>query len=519
MKPAASLSSAELPPHSESLFQATFEHAAVGMSHGTLDFKFLRANRKLASMLGFTNEELLGRSFDDFTHPEELNITLEQRDKLWRGEIEKYVVEKRYRRRDQAYFWVRITVSLVRDVNQKPQYYVGIVEDIQERKDAEQALSRARLELEEERRRAVLERDKFFAISSDAMMIADGHTNSFIRVNPSMCRMLGYTETELTTRSVFDFIHPGDHERARSIFPDFSSLKGSNVPEQSFSNIEVQYVCKDRTLLTFSWNLTFVPSDQTVYGTGRNITKRLEHERVISLQKEQMAAASKMNALGRMAGGVAHEINNPLTIVYGQAFRLKRLAQDKILDREAISQIAEQIEKMSARIIDIINGLRMFAREGSGDPMEFIKISDVLGDTLAFCQGKMKREGIELEIVNENKNLEICCRAVQISQVLLNILNNASDALLASGQKKIRIEYIERPELVGLSVQDSGPGVAPEVVGSLFQPFFTTKPVGKGTGLGLSVAKGIIDSHGGKIFYSAAADGGATFTMLFPRVE
>lgn len=519
MKPAASLSSSEPPPYSESLFQTTFEHAAVGLSHGTLDFRFHRVNRKLADMLGYTNEELFSRSFDDLTHPEDRIQTVELRDKLWRGEIDEYSAEKRYRRKDQTYLWVRITVSLVRDLNQKPQYYVGIVEDIHERKDAEFALLKARQELEEERRKAVLERDKFFAIASDAMMIADGATEFFTRVNPAMCRALGFTEEELLSRPALDFIHPADHARARSLFPDFSELKGSSLPEQTFSNFEFRYLCKDGSYRTFSWNMTFVPRDQCIYGTGRDITKRLEHERVISLQKEQMAAASKMNALGRMAGGVAHEINNPLTIVYGQAFRLKRLAQEKVLDRAAITQISEQIEKMSARIVEIINGLRMFAREGSADPMEFVKLSDVLNDTLAFCQGKMRREDIELEIVNENKNLEICCRAVQISQVLLNILNNASDALLTCSRKKIQVNFIEQPELVGLAVQDSGPGVAPDVVNSLFQPFFTTKPVGKGTGLGLSVAKGIIDSHGGKIYYSDAPGGGATFTMLFPRVE
>lgn len=501
----------------ESFYRSMFAQNLIGISHGTIGGKFVQINKKLESLTGFTQEEILALGPDGLTHPDDTEPGKTYLNQLLAGEINHYTVEKRYLRKDGSYVWVRILVWVGQEESNPSRYYCGIIEDISREKQALAELTEAQKQLAFEKAKAEHELHQFFVLSSDAMVTVNKF-GYYDRVNPAMCRILGYTAEELTSRPVSDFIYHEDLERVRSIFPSEEALKTGDFDDLHISNFEVRFKAKDGSLHDFSWNATVLPNGG-IFSTGRDITKRLEQERVISYQKEQMAAASKMNALGRMAGGVAHEINNPLTIVYGQAFRLKKMAQDSKLDQNTVVSIAEQIEKMSGRIVEIINGLRMFAREGSGDPMEFVTLHSVLQDTLSFCLGKMKREGITLEILNEKPKLEICARAVQISQVLLNILNNASDALLTVSEKVIRVRYIEEKEMVGLAVEDTGPGVPPDVVGSLFQPFFTTKPVGKGTGLGLSVAKGIIDSHGGKISYHHIAGGGACFSILFPRVE
>jgi C4-dicarboxylate-specific signal transduction histidine kinase len=209
--------------------------------------------------------------------------------------------------------------------------------------------------------------------------------------------------------------------------------------------------------------------------------------------------ASKMSALGEMAGGIAHEINTPLGTIGLMVSQLKGLIEQGCLDQDEIGGLLNIIDSTTHRIATIVSGLRSFSRQDSSDPFQNVSVKQVLDDTLILCLERMKNHGVDIQINSIPANLCIDCRATQISQVLLNLLNNAFDAVENLPEKWIKIEIADRSEQIEIAVSDSGPGIRPQIAEKIFQPFFTTKEIGKGTGLGLSISQGILKGHKGKL--------------------
>ncbi len=477
------------------------------MSHISLTGNWLSVNQKICDIVGFSKDELLKLTFQDITHPDDLGPDLALVEKMLRGEIQTYSLEKRYIKKDSSHVWINLTVSLVKDDVGCPLYFISVIEDIHQRKVMENQLRRIHEEMEQmiekrtaalkieiaERKRAEKERNSFFDLSSDLIAIFD--YNGYLKAaNPSLRRCLGYSEKELTSKRFIEFIHPDDLARTLEISAEFRSTG-------RFPGMENRYICKSGKIVLLSWSITGVPEDDCIYATARDITEIRRNELELTEQKMKLAADSKMNSLGRMASGIAHEINNPLTIVYGQTSTLKKMAASEQVDKSKLISISESMGEMCRRIVEIINGLRAFSRDATNDPFEFCSLKQVLQDTLAFCQGKMQNQNILLSLEPIPEDCELYCRLAQISQVILNLLNNAKDAAVLTSEKWIRIEFVKNEDQIGLAVVDSGTGVDSDHVAHLFQPFYTTKEIGKGTGLGLSISKGIIDVHDGRIYF------------------
>ena len=180
---------------SEERFRATFEQAAVGMAHVGMDGGWLRVNRKLCEIVGYPREELLGKTFQDITHPEDLGADLDQLRWLLAGEIGTYSMEKRYFRKDGPVVWVNLTVSLVRGDRGEPDYFISVIEDIFGRKLAEETLRES-----EQRHRAVVEQ------SAEGLYLLDAATRRITETNPSLQRMLGYSGEELEGMELYDLV-------------------------------------------------------------------------------------------------------------------------------------------------------------------------------------------------------------------------------------------------------------------------------------------------------------------------
>lgn len=216
--------------------------------------------------------------------------------------------------------------------------------------------------------------------------------------------------------------------------------------------------------------------------------------------KTQLVHSSKMASLGEMASGMAHEINNPLTIITGKIKVITSMLSDLKESRPEIFTEIERVDFTVDRISKIVKGLKSFSRSAIKDPFELVALKDIMTETLALCAEKFKAEGINLKIA-DIPNAYIQCRSAQISQVLLNLLNNSRDAVEELKERWIEINF----ELLGgnrliISILDSGRGIPHEIVDKMMEPFFTTKVVGRGTGLGLSIAKGIVEDHNGKLY-------------------
>ncbi len=234
-------------------------------------------------------------------------------------------------------------------------------------------------------------------------------------------------------------------------------------------------------------------SNQNLFALNNNL------ESQVIERSNQLSESSRLASLGEMAGGVAHEINNPLTIISGKARKLRKLLVARNLEgvENEIKEL-NTIDNTIERISKIIRGLRTFSRDGSQDNFENIKIKNLIDDTLEMCKARFTSHSIDIRIKDFDPELSINCRSVQLGQVLLNLLGNAYDALADKEDKWVEIAVTTQADKMTIQITDSGPGIPDAIRAKLMQPFFTTKPVGKGTGLGLSISKGIIDAHGGK---------------------
>lgn len=248
-------------------------------------------------------------------------------------------------------------------------------------------------------------------------------------------------------------------------------------------------------------------------------TKELqESQETIVQQQQALISSAKMSSLGEMAGGIAHEINTPLAVIGMRVEQLEECVTDGSLQSDDLLNGLNVIKITTARIAKIISGLRFFARDGKSAPTQMTPVNSIVADTLSFCQERFANHGVSIELKNNlDYSTEIDCRSVEISQVLLNLLNNAYDAIESSTSKKwVGIEIHDRDQYVEINVIDSGPGIPKEIQEKIMQPFFTTKEIGKGTGLGLSISKGVIQSHNGKFFLDIEAKN-TCFVILLPK--
>jgi C4-dicarboxylate-specific signal transduction histidine kinase len=213
----------------------------------------------------------------------------------------------------------------------------------------------------------------------------------------------------------------------------------------------------------------------------------------------KLVNSAKMSALGEMAGGIAHEINTPLGTIGMVGDQIDELIAEDPIDKKMIHEMTQVISGTVQRIGGIIRGLRTFSRDVSQDRFEPIPLKRILEDTLGLCREKLKHGNVQISCDLIPDDLKVYCRAVQISQVLLNLINNACDAILPLPEKWIKVEAKKDGDFAEVFITDSGNGIPEEVRNKIFQPFFTTKDIGKGTGLGLSISRGIVDAHRGSM--------------------
>ncbi len=218
--------------------------------------------------------------------------------------------------------------------------------------------------------------------------------------------------------------------------------------------------------------------------------------------------ANKLASLGQLSGGVAHEINNPLQIITLYTEALKIQAENGVVSAGDVISKTTRIENMIERISEITNSLRKIARDHRTIKMQKNDLIQIIKETVLLCHDKIVTKNINLKLNFPLDHLFIECNSIEISQVILNLLNNSIDAVECLEKKEIVLSIIETRTasetkdeyFIELKIEDSGQ-IPDHVVPHLMEPFFTTKPQGRGTGLGLSIAKSIIENHGAKLYY------------------
>ncbi len=247
-----------------------------------------------------------------------------------------------------------------------------------------------------------------------------------------------------------------------------------------------------------------------------DLTERREAEREIERQRAMLHQSEKLSALGELLAGISHELNNPLSIVMGQAL----LLQEKSSDEQAV-QRAERISNAAERCTRIVKSFLALAHQEPREPAE-LDINDIIQEALELTSHALRRSSVDVELQLSNDLPRVAGDTDQLCQVFSNLIINARHALEEiAGERRLTVDtaYEQNASRVVARVTDNGPGVPSEISSRIFEPLFTTKKVGKGTGIGLALCHRIVQAHSGTIRLEKASAGGTTFAVALPPVK
>jgi histidine kinase len=367
-----------------------------------------------------------------------------------------------------------------------------------------------RKQLEEELEKSEKKYHAIFSNIPNPVFVLDVETLAIVDCNKSVEGVYGYSSKAVTGRSFLELFPEEDRGRA-----------GETLRSEPTLN-QVRHVHRDgRTLYV---NIRISPSEYTgrrvLLVTTSDITKRLEAE-------QQLIQASKMATLGEMATGVAHELNQPLSVIRtASSFLLKKIRNGGTLDPSVLDTMLTKVDRNIDRAANIIHHMRQFARKSDLE-LQRTRINDVLESAFEIFSQQLKVRGIEVVWELGDDLPRILVDPGRLEQVFINLLLNARDAIeekwggaaAPEGGKTITLRSGFRDGTVFCEVVDTGVGLPPGLADKVFEPFFTTKEVGKGTGLGLSISYGIVKDCGGTIEAKPAEKGGARFVVRFPPAK
>jgi PAS domain S-box-containing protein len=349
----------------------------------------------------------------------------------------------------------------------------------------------------------------------DAIILArrDG-TISF--ANGRAETIFGYPKSELIGQPVELLIprrHRDDHHAHVASFFSTPQLRemGAGLPLFARRKNDTEFPVE------VSLSPIDIDGEQCAIAAIRDVTERKSLEATVDASRVQLVDSARLSALGAMAGGIAHEINNPLAVVDALVQDLGEAAEERVIAPDEIVRTTGKIAQYVDRIGKIVKSMRHIARDGTKDPFEDVPVCNIVEQVLSICEQRFSGHSVALLNSPIDPALRVACREVQVSQVLLNLLQNAFDAVQErSGDKWVRVEVAASDERVRLSVVDCGSGLSADLKTRIMEPFFTTKPVGQGTGLGLSLSKQIAEEHGGTL--EVDEDRGHTrFSLNLPR--
>jgi two-component system NtrC family sensor kinase len=473
-----------------------FESVTDGILVVDLNSVIIETNKRTMEIHGFSSkDELLGRNAFELVAPRDHErVATNIAKAIKRGIIRS--VECTLLRADGSEFPGELSTNVLKDASGNPVAQITIVRDISERKQAEETLLES-----EERFRSIVEN------SHAGIMILDD-AYRFIYVNPQLCRISGYPPNELIGQDFRKFLD----EESKQLVADryIRRQRGEEIPPRYEFNIVPKDGQKRRVEISSAVIKDSAGGVKTV-AQILDITERKQAEEKEKQLQQELYLSRRLAAIGELAAGVAHEINNPLTGVLGFSQRLLRKSTS-----EEVSRGLEIIHSEAQRAAGVVQNLLTFARRRQ-PKKEYSNINDIVQKALELRAYALQTSNIEV-VTNLAPGLpEIMVDFPQVQEVFLNIILNAEQAMSETyGRGKLIIKAREVKDYVRISFADDGPGIPPEQLDKVFDPFFTTREEKGGTGLGLSACHGIVTEHGGRIYARSKPGKGATFFVELP---
>jgi PAS domain S-box-containing protein len=475
---------------SEGRYRTLFEYAPVGIIIATPERNCLDANARICQMLGYTHQEMLGRQDTDVLAEQESPHIISALDEL-HGKQD-HQREWQFRRKDGSMFYAEVIATQMPDAN-----ILAMVHDISDRKRAAEQIS---------------EQAAFLDKARDAILARDLEGN-IVFWNNSAERMYGWTRQEVIGRNAGDLFHRDPKE--------FQELNARVIRLGEWQG-ELPHFTKHKGELTIEARWTLIRDNagkpKSVLAINTDITEKKKTE-------AQVMRAQRMESIGTLAGGIAHDLNNILAPIMMSIDILKDLAKDP-----ESTGILETIEISARRGAEIVRQVLSFARGLESERIE-VQPRHLLKDLENIIKDTFPKD-IRLQFLIPRDIWTILGDPTQVHQILLNLCVNARDAMRNGGTLAVSVENCLVDEqyaamtvqatpgrYVIISVTDTGTGIPRELIDKIYDPFFTTKPPNEGTGLGLSTVMGIVKSHDGVINVYSEPGRGTTFKVYLPALE
>ena len=481
----------------ESLFSAVVESSSDAIITQLLDGTITGWNGAAERLFGYTAAEAIGRSINILVSPDRRDEVRNIIERVGRDEPIEHHETSRVRK-DGSIVDVALSISPIRSTFGR---IVGIsktARDITESKQTRQALSQQ-----------IEERQRIFDSSNDLILVTDSG-GTFIQVSPSAITILGYQPSDMVGHSAVEFIHPDDLEHTRK------EMRAARRGQRKRS-FETRYVSKEGKAVALNWTGTWSEPVQRHFFIGRDLTEKQAAD-------AQLRHAQKMDAIGQLTGGVAHDFNNILTVITGTI----GILEEAVADRPELATIAKLIDEAAERGANLTRHLLAFARKQPLQPVE-LDVNALVLESAKLLYPTLG-EHIEITPLLAEDAWTALADPSQLTTAVLNLAINARDAMPNGGKLAIETANVFLDEsyagmnsevtpgnYVMIAISDTGNGIPPALLERVFEPFFTTKEVGRGTGLGLSMVFGFVKQSGGHVKIYSEEGHGTSVKIYLPR--
>jgi PAS domain S-box-containing protein len=454
--------------------------------------RFIRVNPAWTTVLGYAPEEIIGRQYLEFLHPDDLERTMAGYAEVESGQPV-LNFENRYRAKSGEYRWLSWVA-----VPENGKLY-STVRDV----TAEKA--------------AAAERDRLWTFGADMLARAD-YTGMMSAVNPAWTRVLGFSDKELLSRPYTDFMHPDD----TGVTLEALQAMGTTSAPARFEN---RILTTAGDYKPIDWTVVPEPDGQNFIAIGRDRSEDKAREQELAETQEALRQSQKMEAVGQLTGGIAHDFNNLLAGITGSLELMqKRVGEQGVVgfDRHlGIAQVSAQ------RAAALTQRLLAFSRRQTLDPRP-VDVNRLIGGVEDLFRRSVG-PNIEIAVVGAVGLWVTKIDGPQLENALLNLVLNARDAMPDGGritietankwidERAAKERQLTPGQYISVCVTDTGTGMPSDVIERAFDPFFTTKPLGQGTGLGLSMIHGFVRQSGGQIRIYSEVGHGTTMCLYLPR--